>query len=375
MSESPDGPDRIEITTEDLERSEVDIRVSQLEAAAAPQVLRAVGAPPAGGVSGFQRFSGSSVVTLGIAGLVGGLAGGAITEVVTQPDASHHWFGEGMISTLMFIAVFALVLGAVFASWTGIQSRSIAKVGRELPRALPSILGGAIVGGFLAQKAYSPMFESAYRNAYDHANSQSEFDAMLTSAIHVPRGIAFAIVGAALGIGVGAARRAWRPVINGLVGGAVGGFIGGFTFDYVGGATNNGTMSRIVALTITGFLIGLSTGLVEAATKQHWLEIVSGGMAGKQFILYEQRVTVGSAPGCGITLIKDPTMAPEHLILVSSGTELEASPATPDLMVQVNGVPITRHKLGDSDLVQIGSTILRYRSKDEAMPTLAPSMK
>jgi hypothetical protein len=63
-------------------------------------------------------------------------------------------------------------------------------------------------------------------------------------------------------------------------------------------------------------------------------------------------------------------MAPEHLMLGTSGDGLAASPLTLNFPVLVNGVVISSHRLGDSDLIQIGSTILRYRSKDEAMPSM-----
>ena len=60
------------------------------------------------------------------------------------------------------------------------------------------------------------------------------------------------------------------------------------------GASASTTSARITGIAITGLAIGLGIGLVEVARRQHWLEIMTGGMAGKQFILYSSRTTIGA---------------------------------------------------------------------------------
>ena len=362
---------KIEISSEDLQTDAVAERVNYLTSAGAPQIFRSVGTPESSQYSGAGKIFQSSVFTLGLAGLAGGAAGALVTELVAQPDSTNPWYGNSaVVGTIIWLGVYAIVLGAFFSGWAGIEARSAAKFGRQLLRALPTLIAGAIAGGWIAQVIYSKMFSDVITNANNNASSESEFTNMVTSGLHLPRAIAFAIAGVGIGFGVGAAKRAWRPILNGVIGGAVGGFIGGYLFDYVGQWLNSGFWSRLIAFTLTGVMIGVATGLVEAATKQHWLEIVSGGMAGKQFIIYESKVSVGTSPSCGITLIKDPSMAPEHLMLATSGDGLAASPLTLNFPVLVNGVVISSHRLGDSDLIQIGSTILRYRSKDEAMPSM-----
>jgi Inner membrane component of T3SS, cytoplasmic domain len=367
--------DKIEITSDDLASAQVEERVSELQAAAVPQTFRAVGVPTPGSVSGRGSWWRSSIFTLGLAGLVGGLFGAILTEVITQPDANTHWYGENSeVGTVLFISIFAIGFGIVFSAWSGIETRSAEKFGRELLRAIPTVLGGAVVGGFLAQAVYTPLYRHVVENSFANSSNPQQALDEISNGLHMPRGLAFAIAGAAIGLGVGAARRAWRPVINGGIGGAVGGFLGGFLFDYIGRAIENGTISRIIAFSVMGLMIGLATGLVEMATKQHWIEIVSGGMAGKQFILFEPRVVVGTAPSCNITLIKDPTMAPQHLLLESRGKTLQASALESSFPILINGTPAVHQNLSDSDLIQIGSTILRYRSKEEAMPTLSSSI-
>jgi hypothetical protein len=296
--------------------------------------------------------------------------------VITQPDSDSSWLGDDpKIATTVWLICIALGLGTMFAGWAGIEARSGAKFGRDLGKALPFLLGGAIVGGFIAQSVYESMQESLIERALDEASTEAEFFQILLDGSHFPRGIALGIAGLFIGAAVGAARMAWRPVVNGAIGGAVGGFLGGFVFDYIGEAVDSGIVSRLVALGLTGLLIGVAAGLVEEATKQHWLEIVSGGMAGKQFILYQSRTTVGSAPGCGVTLIKDPGIAGEHAALATVGGSLQATAISGVHPLLINGIALPQQRLTDGDLLQLGSTILRYRSKSEAMPTFAPPAK
>lgn len=359
---STSDPNKLVISEEELASPEVDERVEALKAAATPQMVRQVGTAPTGG----SRVS-SNVGSLALAGLIGGALGWLISEVVSSPDASDQIFGDNLAAgTAFWVALYALGLSGVLSSWEGIQARSGAKAASAMSRAVPAALVGAAVSGWIAQVAiYEPMLESAYQSATS--------DADMMAAFHLARGLAFmfvgVVVGAALGISSGSGKRA----VNGAIGGAVGGFVGGFVFDYVGAATDSGGLSRAVALGLTGTLIGLAIGLVENARKEHWLEIVSGGMAGKQFILYNDRTVIGSSPACSVTLIKDPQIAPEHVTLVSSAQGLRMSAMDPSRPTLVNGQPQQQAVLTDGDLVQVGSSVVRYRQKAQATPTLVAS--
>ena len=184
------------------------------------------------------------------------------------------------------------------------------------------------------------------------------------TALHFVRGLSWAIVSLGAGLGLGLTKKAVRPSVNGAIGGFIGGFIGGSVFDFL----PSGTVARFVGLTVIGGLIGVSIGLADQLTKQHWIEIVSGGMAGKQFILFLSQTTLGSSPNADITLIKDPTLDPEHVVLKSQGKQLTLNNLSQLRPAQVNGVTVSAQQLSDGDLIQLGATLLRYRSKSEEMP-------
>lgn len=368
---SADGREKFIITTDDLADARVDQRVAEMQAAAAPPMIRAVGAPAVES-SGAARFLRGNLVMLALAGLAGGFLGWLLAEIISRPDAADGPFADNLAaSTALFTSLFALGLGTVMVSFEGLQLRSAAKVKQALSKALPVVIGGAAVGGYLAQIVlFEPIMDSAYRRAFGKAD-QAVADSIVLSGLRLGRGLGFALMGVAIGCALGAATGARQRAVNGAIGGAVGGFVGGFVFDSIATALggDSGGPSRLVALVVTGLLIGVAVGLVEQARKDHWIEIASGGMAGKQFILYHQQTDVGSDPSCHVTLIKDPAIAGRHVSMTQTARGLLARQLEPSAPLLVNGGPVEEHLLTDGDLMQLGQTLLRYGQRGQVMPT------
>jgi len=359
------------ISAEELASPTVDARANAMRQATAPQLVRPVGTPPRS-----SRLR--SVLPLVLAGLVGGLLGWGVSELVSQSasferamvdcfenfdptsDACNYepWYGMSQTkAAIAFIAPFAIVVGMLIAGWDGVSSRSPAKFLSLAGRALPLLAVAGVLGGWLSQEYYSSAIE----------------DARSVDDLHFPRGVAWAIAMTGIGVAVGAASRSGKRAVNGALGGAIGGFIGGFVFDYIDLSDTDGLPNRVVGLMLTGLVVGTSIGLVETARRQHWLEIVSGGMAGKQFILYHDLTTIGSGHDCHVTLIKDQGIGAQHAFLERRGDALVVRSVNPAAPVSVNGVTTVEARLAEGDLVQLGSTVLRYRAKAATMPTGMPA--
>lgn len=361
---------RITITTEELQSTQVQEQVQRMQSAQSVPLAKSVGGPKAAPPTPAKWWN-ETIVTTGIAGLLGGVLGWVISEVISRPDSGNAPFADNpALATTLFTVLFAVGLAGVLASWEGFQSRSLEKAGLALLRSAPVVIAGAAIGGFVAQKIiYQPMIEDLFERALREANSEQQFLDILTSGIHLPRAIGFAVMGAMVGLALGAAARSGRRAMNGLVGALVGGFLGGFMFDYVAGWFGDSAVAgRIGALAITGLATGLAIGLVENIRKEFWLEIMSGGMAGKQFILYHDRTIVGSAPDCQVTLIKDPSIAQHHMALARTPRGLELQALSPSEAMLVNGLPVHQAQLRDGDVVQIGTTLLRFGEKQPSAP-------
>ena len=254
----------------------------------------------------------------------------ATTQAEFEDCLYEPWYGLGPVaSSVAFLTPFAVVLGALLIGWEGISSRSGTKFWRTAGHALPILVVMSAFGAWLSSEVYASMLD----------------DVTSVDDLHLPRGIAWALASCAIGFAVGAASRSGQRMLNGAIGGAVGGFVGGFVFDYLELSDTNGIPNRIVGLTLTGACVGLAIGLVEHARREHWLEIVSGGMAGKQFILYRDVTTIGSSPACNITLIKDTGIGAQHATLQTSGGVAELRSFGPSLTVHVNGAPTAQQRL------------------------------
>lgn len=361
------GGTRLVITEEDLADPRVDEQVRRMAEAHVPPMSRTVGTPTA--PSRRMQF-GRTMATMGGLGLAGGFLGYLLAEIIGKGDTGR--FTNPTQATMLFTTLFTVGLGVALIAWDGLEARNASKIWMSLARGLPIVVGGGALGGALAQQIYYPFVRSAVKNALARAGSSDEAVRMVQNSLRFPRAIAFMLVGLCIGAGLGVVYRSWRRAQNGLIGGAVGGFIGGLMFDWVGQAfhRNSGALSRAVALMITGVLIGLAVGAVDVLRKQAWLHIVSGGMAGKQFIIFRDRCVIGSGGDADVTLIKDPSIAPSHVELsLTPGGGARFRSLAPHLPVALNGVPAAEGTLSDGSLLQVGKTVLQFGMKSVEMPT------
>jgi hypothetical protein len=217
--------------------------------------------------------------------------------------------------------------------------------------------------GFIAHSIYSYLTE---RNAealfaIGLTTDNPAFWEEFYSRNHLSRGIAWSFLGLAAGIAVGITSLAIKRVLITAGGGFVGGFIGGFLFDYFEGEA----VAQISGLVITGGAVGLAVSLLEQVTKSSWLEIVKGGMAGKQFILYQNSITLGSSPSANITLIKDNAIPPIAALIKKFGNNVTISSAAPGMAISVDGVSAFEHRLKEGSLIVLGGTEVRFRERSK----------
>lgn len=339
---------KFKITSEDVVREDV-VRVAEhIEKAKEIPLIREVGTNT-GNKDGFI-----TIIALLAGGLVGGALVWALWKVLPQ---SEDTFTSNMMAS--FTVATAISLALILMD--GALNRSAAKLGRSLIVAVPSAVGAAIIFGLIANSIYSALVESTYNailaQGFD-PSSQAFWD-QFQSRNHLNRGLAWMLLGAAAGIGVGAASKAMKRILITGAGGLIGGFIGGFVFDFFQGED----AAQIVGLLITGGAVGLSVSLLEQATKSSWIEITRGGMAGKQFILYQSQVTIGSSPAANVTLIKDPAIAPIAATIKRVGSTVSIVAADRNQPISVNGVTAFDQVLKEGSVIVLGGTELRFREK------------
>lgn len=353
MAAERDSSGRIRITSEHLQTDRVNERVREMEQAQKVALVRAVGSP---GTSSQGNGALMSILVMGGAGVLGGFLAFIFIEIMTNVlvDASST------ANNLAFTFLMALIIGSTVAIIDAAQSRVFSKVLVASAIAIPVAIGLGLILGQIANVIYQALMESVIRGYYDNGQDL----AWVRNQTHLPRGLAWSIVGISAGLTVGIASKSLKRIALTVCGGAFGGFLGGALFDFMPQGLD--WAARLVGIVITGTLIGLSMALLEQAARTQWIEIVEGGMAGKQFILYKTNLTIGSSPQSDITLIKDSAIAPIHARITSQGGRTTLESLNPGLPCSVNGQVGMRFQIQDSSEITLGATVIRFRERSSA---------
>jgi hypothetical protein len=284
---------------------------------------------------------------LGVAGLLGALAGWAIAEpgFVDGPPSWGNHVMMPLILTLMCVG-FGISESAV--------ERSVQKALLRGVLALPLGLMFGFVFDFMANMIYNIALSICYQ-----AGAQSYHN----PAVWIARGIAWMVFGAAGGLVYGIVGQSSKKGTYGVIGGMIGAGLGGVIFDPISLFTKGGAPSRIAGFALVGMATGIGMGLVESALKDRWLYVTSGPLAGKQFILYKSETSIGSRQESDIYLFKDPNILPRHAVVQITGSrvQLRATGA-----VQCAGQNIQSRVLQNGDLLQVGRYSFRYKEKQRA---------
>jgi len=285
---------------------------------------------------------------LGVAGLVGALAGWAIVEPGFVDGKGGHWGNFLMLPAIITLMCFG------FAMAESAVERSAQKA---LLRGVLSLPLGLILGFFfdlMANVIYNIGMGLCYQ-----AGAQS-YD---NPAVWIARGIAWMVFGAAGGLVYGIIGQSAKKGYYGVLGGVLGAGLGGTLFDPIAMLTKGGAPSRAIGFALVGVATCVGMGLVESALKDRWFYVVAGPLAGKQFILYKSATTIGSRQQSDIYLFKDPAILPEHAVIQITGARVQLRANGP---VHWAGQTITNRVLQDGDLLQVGRYSFRYKEKQRS---------
>ncbi len=204
---------------------------------------------------------------------------------------------------------------------------------------------------------------SAFTQAQKLLFKESASTAKLSAASVGIRTLCWAFVGTLIALGQGVATRSGKKARNAALGGLIGGLIGGLLFDPLSIALQSGWASRLVAIGIIGMSTGVMIGLVENILKDAWLQVVSGPLTGKQFVIYRNPTTIGSSPKCDIYLFKDPAIEPQHMAITNDGHSYLVQDTGGPAGTLVNGRRVVGQRLKSGDRIQVGGTTFLYSEK------------
>ncbi len=284
---------------------------------------------------------------LGLAGLLGALAAWAICEpaFVDGSRAGERWGNTWIIPGLITL----MCVG--FGVSESLVERSVKKALLRGALAIPLGIVLGFVFDFVANIIYSIGIQVSLNMGVQSNRNP---------ALWIARGIAWAVFGAAGGAIYGIVGRSLKKAQYGILGGMLGAAVGGMIFDPIALAAGGAGLSRAIGFALVGAATGAAMGLVESMLKDRWLYVTAGPLAGKQFILYKNKTTIGAEQTADIYLFKDPNILPHHAAVEIQGSRVQVRALGAAF---VGGGPVHIRVLQDGDLLQIGRYAFRYREK------------
>jgi hypothetical protein len=292
-----------------------------------------------------QKFLQNGLLVLGCVGLVGGMFGALLSEVIQNDGAGYRFFnGSIYMSTGVWFALALVGIGAALSISQGLIEKNAEKSALAALLAVPASLFGGFLAGVIAQWVYGELVMTDLPN-------------------EIPRAIGWAIAGGLGGLAVGIGFNSVVRARNSLFGGLAGGFVGGLAFNFVGEIVGSDWASRFIGISLIGALMGLAVGLIDMLTVSSHVEQTMAEGLPMRFYLYDQVTILGCAGNVGISVRGDSGVAEHHVRLTKRGQSVFfecVGNATP---VHLNGQPTVSGQLNHGDFFVVGNSQFRYSSK------------
>jgi len=276
---------------------------------------------------------------------------------------------EGFLISIFAFAIIGTCVAGMVAAADGVMSRNIIRgllcgacgIGIAAVGGIVGILPSSMVLGL-----FQALTDAAAGGEMWTSDTLTGFPLLL---FIIGRSLTWGVLGMTVGLGQGVALRSKKLALNGFLGGMLGGLLGGMFFEpWIKIAASTGieseaAVSRAFGFAVIGLSTGLMIGLVEHFSKNAWLLMKAGPLAGKQFVIYRNPTTLGSSPKCEVYLFKDPDVEPRHALIRKTGARSEIQDLKTPIGTFVNGRRVNSQMLIDGDQITIGKTVLEYSER------------
>ena len=317
-----------------------------------------------------------------IAGGLGGLVGGLITEAIIPYNSYVHLVNgvctadartPAWPANLVAFCVYGLI-GLLLGSVDGIVEGNPRKIMRGL---FIGALAGIVFGRMIS--VFGDLLYGTLGGSKSAVTDPSIFAFMRQI---IARAVQMGSIGLGLGIGAGISTLNPKRVWYGAIGGVLGGFLGGIIFDLVAkslnpvqsalgtnGCYDAGGPPRMISYVLIGALTGLFIGLVEELLKQAWVKVLAGRNEGKDYILSKNMNLMGRDERCDVPLYGDMNVAVQHVAIRADGNRHVLIDGKTPVGTLVNGVRVAsggEQLLRDGDMIQVGTHRILFREKATA---------
>jgi hypothetical protein len=280
-------------------------------------------------------------------GLLAGLAAWPVMEALVRLQAGFPSF---LTFTVFSGAAFGLIFGAFFGSAEGIICGNARRIRQAMLVGGGIGLLGGILGFLVGQAGLFILGEMVFGRARE----------VTFIGLPLARAVGWALLGLFVGAAEGFRARSRLKIGMGVAGGLIGGLLGGAAIEYARLVLPGVALPRLAGLLLFGLLIAGAYALIERRLSHGVLRILNGGRKGSEFILNQQRFTLGAAPTSDIILTGYRNVANTHARIWTEAGELQIAAAS-GAEVRVNDEPVTQTRLRYEDVIRIGTAKLFYR--------------
>jgi hypothetical protein len=280
-------------------------------------------------------------------GLLAGLAAWPVMEALVRLQAGFPSF---LTFTVFSGAAFGLIFGAFFGSAEGIICGNARRIRQAMLVGGGIGLLGGILGFLVGQAGLFILGEMVFGRARE----------VTFIGLPLARAVGWALLGLFVGAAEGFRARSRLKIGMGVAGGLIGGLLGGAAIEYARLVLPGVALPRLAGLLLFGLLIAGAYALIERRLSHGVLRILNGGRKGSEFILNQQRFTLGAAPTSDIILTGYRNVADTHARIWAEAGELQIAAAS-GAEVRVNDEPVTQTRLRYEDVIRIGTAKLFYR--------------
>jgi hypothetical protein len=297
----------------------------------------------------FRRLIYLSCIVGGWSGFIGWL----FLEI-----AIGRWVDQYTILAILMATLVAVPIGGGISLASGLTNPQLVNLLKRLLLGFAGGLIGGLVGSLIGGCIFA-VFQSIPVLGF------------------LSRVFGWTMIGMGIGVTEGILDRSLKKTRNGFIGGAVGGFLAGFFFIPVSFVIGSPTSSRMVSFVLLGLFIGLSIGLAQVLLKEAWLVVEDGFRPGRQVILGQDQITMGTSEKASLIFIAFGAkgVEPVHLKITkqkAGGYLLEDNQSRSGTLL--NGQPVNEPTLlRDDDTIQFGVNVVRFKERikhgDSALPT------
>ncbi|MCP4129982.1 MAG: FHA domain-containing protein [bacterium] len=283
-------------------------------------------------------------------GLLAGLAAWPVAEAALW---CQRFFPTYLIFSIFLGIIFGVCIGGFFGTTDGILMSNKSNILRGMREGLLIGALGGMVGFLIAQASLFLIGEYFIHSA-------AGFN---TIGLPISRALGWACLGVFIGMIDGIRSRSTDKIRVGIIGGISGGLLGGLSLEYLRLVFPAIVLARLIGLLIFGLSIGFLYGFVESRLSFGVLTLLNGKWKGKNFLIAQRNMRVGSSEKNDIVLDGYKNVAPEHARVFVKNNEVFIKPKDSTNKVMANDMRTKDHSFKFDDVIAIGSAKMLYHYK------------